>query len=366
MNEKRFGLSRVLVLLAVLVLGAGYVQAQTPGQIPVFIDAAGNLADSVVTQDAGGRIGIGTTNPAFGSLQISQSGAAPALTIDGSNFPSNNYHLVLVAFSPDSGIVNYKFVTKREDQGLSTDVLTLTQPTIPFGEGKVGVGTTNPAFGRLQISQSGAPAALTIDGSNFPPNNYHLDLVAFSPGSGIVNYKFVTKREDQGLSTTVLTLTQPTIPFGEGKVGIGTDAPRAKLHVVGDFIATGTKSALVETASYGDRHLYAVESPENWFEDFGGARLNKGRAVVKLDPIFAETVSTDIEYHVFLTPRGNCRGLYVANQTPTSFEVRELQKGTGNIAFDYRIVAKRKGYEKARLAKLEHTNPETLVAEVTK
>lgn len=144
MNRKRFGLSGVLVLLAVLALGAGYAQAQTPGQIPVFIDPAGDLADSVVTQDASGRIGIGTTNPAFGSLQISQSGPAPALTIDGSNFPPNNYHLDLVAFSPDSGIVNYKFVTKREDQGLSTDVLTLTQPTIPFGEGKVGIGTNAP------------------------------------------------------------------------------------------------------------------------------------------------------------------------------------------------------------------------------
>jgi hypothetical protein len=134
-----------------------------------------------------------------------------------------------------------------------------------------------------------------------------------------------------------------------GNVGIGTASPTAKLQVIGDFIATGTKSALVETASYGKRQLYAVESPENWFEDLGGGQLIQGRALVKIDPIFAETVNTESEYRVFLTPKADCEGLYVANQTPTSFEVRELRHGTGNIAFDYRIVAKRKGYEGERL-----------------
>ena len=133
-----------------------------------------------------------------------------------------------------------------------------------------------------------------------------------------------------------------------GNVGIGTTSPTAKLHVIGDFIATGTKSALVETASYGKRQLYALESPENWFEDLGGGQLIQGRAVVKIDPIFGETVNTEGEYRVFLTPKADCEGLYVTNQTATSFEVRELRHGKGDIAFDYRIVAKRSG-TRARL-----------------
>ncbi len=137
-----------------------------------------------------------------------------------------------------------------------------------------------------------------------------------------------------------------------GNVGIGTNSPAAKLHLIGDFIATGTKSALVETASYGKRELYAVESPENWFEDFGAAQLIHGRALVKLEPIFAQTVSTEAEYHIFLTPKGDCQGLYVAGQSANSFEVRELGHGKGTVAFDYRVIAKRKGYERARLAEV--------------
>ena len=39
----------------------------------------------------------------------------------------------------------------------------------------------------------------------------------------------------------------------------------------------------------------------------------------------------------------------MAAKTPTSFEVRELGGGDASIAFDYRIVAKRLGYEDVRL-----------------
>jgi hypothetical protein len=100
--------------------------------------------------------------------------------------------------------------------------------------------------------------------------------------------------------------------------------------------------------------LYAVEAPENWFEDFGSGQLSNGTATVSLEPTFRQTVNTDTDYHVFLTPSGDSHGLYVAQKTPTSFEVREQGGGTSSIAFDYRIVARRKGYEQIRLADKTH------------
>ena len=95
--------------------------------------------------------------------------------------------------------------------------------------------------------------------------------------------------------------------------------------------------------------LYAVQSPENWFEDFGSGTLTNGVATVTLDPTFAQTVNATNEYHVFLTPKGESEGLYVSNETPQRFEVHEQRGGRSSVAFDYRIVAKRAGYENRRL-----------------
>jgi hypothetical protein len=56
-------------------------------------------------------------------------------------------------------------------------------------------------------------------------------------------------------------------------------------------------------------------------------------------------------YRVFVTPwSADTTGLAVINRTATSFEVRELNKGTGSFKFDWRIEAARKGYEKDRMA----------------
>jgi hypothetical protein len=119
----------------------------------------------------------------------------------------------------------------------------------------------------------------------------------------------------------------------------------------GDLGCTGSKSAVVPIEG-GSRKvaLYAVESAENWFEDAGSGQLSNGTAVVDLESTFGGTVNTNLDYHVFLTPNGDCKGLYVAEKSPTSFVVHELGGGTSNIAFDYRIMAKRKGYETIRLA----------------
>jgi hypothetical protein len=95
--------------------------------------------------------------------------------------------------------------------------------------------------------------------------------------------------------------------------------------------------------------LYAVEAADNWFEDAGSGQLASGSATIALDQVFAQTVNGDVDYHVFITPNGDCEGLYVANKTANGFEVHELHGGHSNVAFDYRIMARRKGFEKVRM-----------------
>ena len=97
--------------------------------------------------------------------------------------------------------------------------------------------------------------------------------------------------------------------------------------------------------------LIGIESPESWFEDFGEGHLVKGKAEVRLDPEFAAVIVTD-QYHVFVTPYGECNGLFVADRNAYGFRVSEQQAGTSNVSFGYRVVAKRKDLKMDRLARV--------------
>jgi hypothetical protein len=119
----------------------------------------------------------------------------------------------------------------------------------------------------------------------------------------------------------------------------------------GDVWADGTYNTFFETAGE-QRAVHAVQSPEAWFEDFGSAALKDGKATVTIDPIFAHTVNLAVEYHVYLTPI--CDDLIligVTHKGPTSFTVQgaTLDGKPSACSFDYRIVAKQRGYEDQRL-----------------
>src|SRR5581483_8932606 len=134
---------------------------------------------------------------------------------------------------------------------------------------------------------------------------------------------------------------------GKGVYGQANDPAGYAGHFAGkvlisrDYTATGVKSAAVPHPDGSLRRLYCQESPEAWFEDFGAGTLVAGKGDVRLDPDFAVVVQAD-DYAVFLTPEGDCKGLYVTAKTPTGFQVRELQGGTSAIPFRYRVVARRK------------------------
>ena len=147
----------------------------------------------------------------------------------------------------------------------------------------------------------------------------------------------------------------PNAP-GAGVVGVGTGGANAGVFS-GNVVVFGKITATAKFPDGSKRLLHCMESPEHWFEDFGSARLTRGRVAVKLDAGFAEVVTLN-GYRVFLTPEGDCQGLYVRSKRGTSFEVRELQGGTSNVAFSYRIVARRKDIKAhTRFAKIDTRLP---------
>ncbi len=105
----------------------------------------------------------------------------------------------------------------------------------------------------------------------------------------------------------------------------------------------------IMTGVYGYSERQDGNGVVGWARD---GTLANGTGTVQLDPDFAALVHTD-SFHVFLTPKGDSMGLYVSSSTATGFTVREQQGGTNSLAFDYRVVAKRKDVAAPRLAKVE-------------
>jgi len=142
--------------------------------------------------------------------------------------------------------------------------------------------------------------------------------------------------------------------FGMGNWGVYGVAPNPDsddvgVYSSGDFVASGSKSCVVET-SEGPTLMYCQESTENWFEDFGEGRLVDGHCRVELDPLFLEMITIDEQnpMHVFIQPKGRCYGTFVETGT-TGFDVFEQEDGSSDTEFSYRVVAKRKGFESKRL-----------------
>jgi hypothetical protein len=116
----------------------------------------------------------------------------------------------------------------------------------------------------------------------------------------------------------------------------------------GLVVTGGSKSAAFPTTD-GDRLLYNEESTEVWFSDYGFGHLEHGYARVNIDPTFAETVSLNSPYHVFLQAYGDA-DLYVGKRTSDYFEVLVIGETKDvTLEFSYRIVAKRLGFEEERL-----------------
>jgi hypothetical protein len=122
------------------------------------------------------------------------------------------------------------------------------------------------------------------------------------------------------------------------------------VFVNGNLTCSGSVGGHAVLSDGREAALYGVQAADNWMEDAGSGQLHDGVTLVTLDAAYAQTVNTGLDYHVFLTPNGDCKGLYVTQKSPTSFEVHEMGSGASNIAFDYRIMARRKGFENVRLA----------------
>lgn len=118
------------------------------------------------------------------------------------------------------------------------------------------------------------------------------------------------------------------------------------VSVNGDLSVFGNKNRVVETKNNGNRKLNAVESASCYFTDEGQVEFDaKGKAIIVFDPIWLETVNTEKQYHIQLTPycdvcpwiveeHEDCCVIAGKPNTKVNWHVSAIQKGCEDIRLE--------------------------------
>ena len=125
----------------------------------------------------------------------------------------------------------------------------------------------------------------------------------------------------------------------------GNITTNSNIVVGGTVTIKGGKQAAVDT-SQGLLAVSAYETAKTYFGDLGSATTGSDKkAIIGIDRIFNETVNTELEYQVFITPYSNAR-FWVEQRKPHYFVVESDQP---NASFGWELKALRKGFENIRL-----------------
>ena len=120
---------------------------------------------------------------------------------------------------------------------------------------------------------------------------------------------------------------------------------RSNLSVIGKLSVTGSKNAVHVTRD-GVRATPAYETAESYLGDIGRSYTRENYEVwVEIDPLFSDTVNTDIAYEVFLQAYDNAI-FWVGDFRSDKFLVKS-DKPMSRFAWE--LKAKRRGYENERL-----------------
>jgi hypothetical protein len=302
-----------------------------------------------------GLVGIGTQNPTA-QLEVDTSVQFPV-------FASSSY-------TSATGITGFASSASGDAWGVQGE--TFSSDALAYGVyGLASAGSGDPigVYGQSQAQQG--IGVFGQDGTESSVGATAAGYFFFGQGAwgdggssgigvlgtsdnGSAGFFVTTGATGAGLASQSMNSEQLSFESGYGST-FGFLTSYCDIDSGGNLNCTGSKNAVVPVDG-GMRTvaLSAIESPTNWFEDVGSGQLTAGAAVVALDSTFMQTANTEKQYQVFVTPYGDCKGLYVSNRTAGSFEVHELGGGNASVNFGYRIMALRRNYENVRFA--DHTH----------
>lgn len=290
----------------------------------------------------------------------STNSISPGLSINNSGLFSSSHGLMGTTLSSDGLAAG---VYGKVVNGNSNGVFGESNSSSDGAAGVWGYATsaTGQTYGVVGQIQSNGLFSTGVRGisTNNSGQNYGVEGVNFSNGqysAGVSGYESGSSGETRGVVGQVVSQNQNAF----GVMGIANE-PAIALFALGNFVATGTKSAVVPldvsnprdvqtTISASEwRLVYNVEGTEVWFQEMGFGNLQNGKAIISIDPLFQKIANLNVPYHVLITPYGNCNTLSVITRNSDSFIVEEQQGGASSIEFSYCIYAKRLGYENERL-----------------
>jgi len=121
-----------------------------------------------------------------------------------------------------------------------------------------------------------------------------------------------------------------------------------------NFVASGKKSRLIKTRDFGEVLQYCYEMPSPMFGDIGMGKTDEsGCTYIYFDQIFQETVTSDMQYYVFLQKEGQ-GDLWVEEKTSEYF----LVNGTPDLSFSWEVKAKQRDYEYERMDVMDENKKE--------
>lgn len=197
-----------------------------------------------------------------------------------------------------------------------------------------GVGLTMANNGKV-IFESGGPLQLIAGDSN--------NITRPSISIGTNTWTDRGSNNERGQNVSIVGNGVYICPTGETMIGDGG------LIVEGRLGVRGAKNSIVDT-SQGKTAINAYETAEYYFGDI--AKTNTGaskRVKIMIDPIFLETINTDINYHVFVSSYDN--GYAWVSEMAKDYFV--IESNVPNLHVSYEIKAKRKQYENVRLDKVD-------------
>jgi len=345
-----------------VTIGFGETFGHTVGDIWSWTVSDGST-DGLIVKNS--NVGIGTINPlsilhVAGDMRLDES--SPYLY-----FYNGDSQLAFIGLWTPTSDLN--IINKTSSGSLKFGTDSYERMRID-SNGKVGIGTSTPYY-KLHIKEAGNGQVLRCENDvasgrlAYQYTGVYGDCVTENGGTGVsgsggqygvLGTNFLVTSNDKfgvkGHSADGTGANYGVYGYAGGSginYGVyGTVYSGYGVYYSGGLGGSGSKSAIVKTDE-GPKAVYCQESPENWFEDFGSAAISNGIARISIATDFLQTVTIDSEhpFKVFITPNANIGNWWV-EKVNTEF-ILHAPDAINGAEFDYRIVAKRKGFENLRL-----------------